>query len=343
MRHPLAELGVELQLGTWTMRDITRRALLRRGTLSVATMMTLNAIRRPSFGAVRDLAKFTMDLRCSSIGVRADQRDAIRLGHKHGFESVTPDSAFLSDLSDESRARLLEEMTDKKLAWGAVGLPVVFHRDEATFADGIKRLPRLASGMQRAGVTRVGTWLSPSHSELTYAANFRQHTMRLGSCAKILADHGLRLGLEYIGPKTLRPSNRHGFIHSMAETKELIAEIGLDNVGFVLDSWHWYTAHETADDLRTLKNRDVIACDLNDAPAGIPVDQQIDNRRELPAATGVINLKKFLEVLVEIGYDGPIRAEPFNRVLNEMEDEMAVAATAMAMRNALAIVGNRPA
>ena len=124
----------------------------------------------------------------------------------------------------------------------------------------------------------------------------------------------------------------------MAETKELIADIGLDNVGFVLDSWHWYTAHETADDLRTLKNRDVIACDLNDAPAGIPVDQQIDNRRELPAATGVINLKKFLEVLVEIGYDGPIRAEPFNRVLNEMEDEMAVAATAMAMRNALALV-----
>jgi sugar phosphate isomerase/epimerase len=87
----------------------------------------------------------------------------------------------------------------------------------------------------------------------------------------------------------------------------------------------------------------VVACDLNDAPAGIPVDQQIDNRRELPAATGVINLKKFLEVLVEIGYDGPIRAEPFNRVLNEMEDEMAVAATAMAMRNALALVGNRPA
>jgi sugar phosphate isomerase/epimerase len=117
----------------------------------------------------------------------------------------------------------------------------------------------------------------------------------------------------------------------------------LDNVGCVLDSWHWYTAHETADDLRTLKNRDVVACDLNDAPAGIPVDQQIDNRRELPAATGVINLKKFLEVLVEIGYDGPIRAEPFNRVLNEMEDEMAVAATAMAMRNALALVGNRPA
>ena len=283
-----------------------------------------------------------MDLRCGSIGVRADQRNAIRLAYEHGFESVTPDPAFLAELSDESRARLLEEMKDKKLAWGAAGLPVEFRRDDKSFVDGIKRLPRLARGMQRAGVTRVGTWLSPSHAELSYAANFRQHAVRLGACAKILADHGLRLGLEYVGPKTSRPANRHSFIHTMAGTKELIAEIGLDNVGFVLDSWHWYTAHETADDLRTLKNRDVVACDLNDAPAGVPVDRQIDNRRELPAATGVIDLKGFLEVLVEIGYDGPIRAEPFNQILNEMEDKTAVAETAKAMRKAFALVGITP-
>lgn len=325
------------------MTNITRRALLQRGTFSAATMLSLNAIRRSSFGDSHDRARFTMDLRCSSIGVRADQRTAIRLGHKHGFESITPDPTFLADLSDESRTQLRKALKDKKLAWGAAGLPVEFRRDEKTFAEGIKRLPRLASGMQRAGVTRVGTWISPSHTELTYTANFRQHARRLGDCAKILADHGLRIGFEYVGPKTLWASKRHSFIHSMAETKELIAEIGLDNVGFVLDSWHWYTAHETADDLRTLKNRDVVACDLNDAPAGIPVDQQVDNRRELPAATGVINLKEFLEVLVEIGYDGPIRAEPFNRILNEMDDDTAVAETAKTMRKAFAIVGITPA
>ena len=79
-----------------------------------------------------------------------------------------------------------------------------------------------------------------------------------------------------------------------------------------------------------------MACDLNDAPAGIPIDEQIDNRRELPAATGVIDLKSFLGVLVEIGYDGPIRAEPFNKALNDMDDREAVAATAKALRIAFA-------
>ena len=219
MRHKLADMSAEFHIGKLTMTDITRRALLQRGAFSVAAMVSLNAMRRPLFGAAHDQAKFTMDLRCSSIGVRADQRTAVRLAHKYGFDSVSPDPTFLADLSDELRAHFLKEMKEKKIAWGAAGLPVQFHRDEKTFADGIKRLPRLARGMQRAGVTRVGTWLSPSHAELTYVANFRQHARRIRTCAKILANHGLRLGLEYIGPKTLWASNRHSFIHTMAETK----------------------------------------------------------------------------------------------------------------------------
>jgi sugar phosphate isomerase/epimerase len=58
----------------------------------------------------------------------------------------------------------------------------------------------------------------------------------------------------------------------------------------------------------------------------------------LPTATGVIDLKTFLGALVEIGYDGPIRAEPFNKPLNEMGDEEALSATAKAMRKAFALV-----
>ena len=85
-------------------------------------------------------------------------------------------------------------------------------------------------------------------------------------------------------------------------------------------------------------NHDVIACDLNDAPAGVPIDQQQDGRRELPAATGVIDLKAFLGALVQIGYDGPIRAEPFNQQLNAMDNQAALEATAAAMKKAFALV-----
>jgi ABC-type amino acid transport system permease subunit len=41
--------------------------------------------------------------------------------------------------------------------------------------------------------------------------------------------------------------------------------------------------------------------------------------------------------LRKIGYDGPIQAEPFNAALRAMPKDQAVAATAAAMKKALAL------
>jgi sugar phosphate isomerase/epimerase len=313
----------------------------RRGFLHTTAISGFAAVGVTHFAsrtwAASPKRKFTMDLVCGAIGVRASQRDAIQLAHKHGFESVGPSAHYLAGLSDDQLDELLGELKKARLVWGSAGLPVDFRRDEQRFRDGISQLPKLAKALQRAGVTRVNTWLRPSHDTLTYLANFKLHVQRLREVAKVLGDHGLRFGMEYVGPKTSWTSSRHAFIHTMAETKELISEIGQDNVGFVLDSWHWYTAHETEQDLLTLTNSDVVACDLNDAPAGIPIDEQMDGSRELPAATGVIDLTAFLGALIKIGYDGPVRAEPFNKKLRDMDNEPAVAATAAAMKKAFGL------
>ncbi|HIE99485.1 MAG TPA: sugar phosphate isomerase/epimerase [Planctomycetes bacterium] len=320
------------------MIQIHRRFVLKQA-VAVGVASVVSTASATSSNSIAGKRKFTMDLTGGAIGVRAGQVDTINLANKFGFESVAPDAGYLASLDNSGRGELAALMKDKGVVWGAAGLPVEFRKDEDTFRSGLQRLPALAKAMELAGVTRVGTWLKPYHPDLTYVANFRQHARRLRECVKVLGDHGQRFGMEYVGPKTLWASERHSFIHTMAETKDLIAEIGQDNVGFILDSWHWYTAHETVDDLRTLSNKDVVACDLNDAPAGFGIDQQIDNQRKLPSATGVIDMKSFLGVLVEIGYDGPIRSEPFNAKLNAMENDEACAATAAAMKKAFALVG----
>ena len=104
----------------------------------------------------------------------------------------------------------------------------------------------------------------------------------------------------------------------MRELRELIAEINLPNAGIVLDSWHWYTAHDTREDILALKARDIVSVDLNDAPTGVAIDEQIDSKRELPAATGVIDVRAFLGALETIGFDGPVRAEPFNEAVRRL-------------------------
>ena len=213
-----------------------------------------------------------------------------------------------------------------------------FRKDEKSFRDGLAQLPGLAGALQKAGVSRLGTWIMPTHAELTYLANFRQHASRLREIARVLAHYNLKLGLEYVGPKTLMARDKFSFIRTMQEARELIFEIGAPNIGLVLDSFHWFCAGETAADLLTLRKEDIVTCDLNDARAGFSADEQLDNKRELPAATGVINLKAFLEALISIGYDGPVRAEPFNEKLNSMENEAAIKATHAAMKKAFEMV-----
>jgi sugar phosphate isomerase/epimerase len=171
---------------------------------------------------------------------------------------------------------------------------------------------------------------------MTYMQNLKTHARRLREAAAILNDHGLRFGLEYVGPKTSWSTRRYPFVHTMAEMKELIAEIDKPNVGFVLDSWHWYTAGESKKDLMTLRAGQIVSVDLNDAPAGLAVDMQMDGKRELPAATGVIDVAAFLGALQSLGYDGPVRAEPFNDAVRKMAPAEALAATKAAIDKAFA-------
>jgi sugar phosphate isomerase/epimerase len=257
---------------------------------------------------------------------------------RYGFEAVEPKPDYLASLSDSELSKLTTDLKEKNLVWGVASLPADLRADEDKFAASMKDLPKFAETMRRAGVTHVSKFIYPNHPSLTYLQNFKQHARRISQVASVLDGQGLRLGLEYVGPRTSLVLEQYPFIHTMAETKELIAAAGKGNVGFVLDSFLWYTAHETPADVLSLKGGDVISADISDAPEGIPIDQLIDQRRELPGATGVINLAAFLNALNRIGFDGPVRAEPFNEALRKMPREEAVAATIRAMKKAFALI-----
>jgi sugar phosphate isomerase/epimerase len=319
----------------------TRRQFIQKVTIAAVGATTLlGDLGRAAPGETKK-RKITIDLACGNIGVSADQREAIELAARHGFESVAVDSGFIASLSDEQLSELKLSMKSKGLVFGAAGLPVEFRQDQLRFEESLKRLPKVATGLERAGVDRICTWLSPCDAKLTYIQNFRQHASRLREVAKILKDHQVLLGLEYVGPKTSWSSRRFPFIHTMAEMKDLISDMNAGNVGFVLDSWHWWHAGESATDIQSLKGTDVIAVDLNDAPAGIPKEEQVDSRRELPCATGVIDVGAFLNALNQIGYDGPVRAEPFNPALRKMSKDDACEAAASSLRKAFAGMESR--
>ena len=315
---------------------LTRRRFLAAGTtIGIATSATGRLFAAVTPSPERE---FYAILSLGRLGFHATFPESVELATKYGFEGLDPDLAYLTALNDGGLHRLLDDLQKRNLRFGAAGLPVEFRKDAETFGADLKKLPTAAAVLQRAGIQRVSTWIMPCSDDLTYLQNFRQHAERLRLCAQVLADQGQKLGLEYVAPRTLWRSEKHPFIHTMSELKELMVAIGTDNLGIQLDSWHWFNAQETQQDILTLRGQDVITVDLNDAPAGLTLDQYKDGSRELPAATGVIPGKQFLDALVQIGYDGPIQAEPFNAPLRALPIDQACANTSDAMKKAFRLI-----
>jgi sugar phosphate isomerase/epimerase len=319
--------------------EITRRQFLSAGAAAgIAARPAPGMLAGVEAPAERPKRRFYAILSVGRLGFHARFPQSLELAVKHGFEGLDPDPNYFASLGDEGIKRLRDDLQAKNLKLGAAGLPVEFRKDEATFNDGLKKLPATADILQRTGVWSVSTWVLPCSSDVTYPQNFRQHAYRLRQCTQILADRGQKLGLEYVAPRTLWRSQRHPFLHTLSEMRELIVAIGTNNLGIQLDSWHWFNAEETGKDLLALRGSDVVTVDLNDAPRGLSLDQYQDDHRELPVATGVIPVKDFLDSLVQIGYDGPIQAEPFNAGLRGMPLDRACSSAAAAMRRAFSLL-----
>ncbi len=304
---------------------ISRRTFCRSAITAAAALY----FTRPSAKAsgMKNRVKFYKNLGPGHIGVKANQRQLLDYAVKYGFDGITPNLGEFENKSSVEIREWMATMKEKGVRYGASGLPVGFRRDEDRFQKDLARLPRQAGVLKQLGVKRMATWIPPGHRELTYLQNFEQHKRRLREVAKVLKDNGIRLGLEFVGPRTSRARSRFPFICTQSGMMELAEAIGTGNVGLLLDSWHWYTSHGTLEELLQLSNNDVIHVHVNDAPAGIPVDEQIDNRRRLPVTTGVIDLKGFINALVKIGYDGPVECEPFDQELRKMETNAALQQT----------------
>ncbi|HSI77788.1 MAG TPA: TIM barrel protein [Lunatimonas sp.] len=309
------------------MNPINRRSFLQ---YSASTLAAVAFSPTLSFGQ-NPARKFKVSLNPGAIGVTSTQKELIGHAVRHNFEAITPMPDELGKMTPGELSEFLGKMNDHKLGWDSASFPVDFRKDQATFDKGLSNLPKIAQICQKSGVTRMNTWIMPSHDELTYHQNFKQHQTRLRQAAQILKDYDIRFGFEYVGTKKLKISNRYPFVGTMKEMLELIDAVDVTGVGIQLDAYHWYTSTETVADLEALKNEQIITCDLNDATAGRSIAEQIDGERQLPGDSGLIDLKGFMGALIKIGYDGAVRAEPFNAKLNAMDNEEALKATSKAM------------
>ena len=117
------------------------------------------------------------------------------------------------------------------------------------------------------GATRTGTvlWNRATEPKETLWPLAVERVRRLDQA---LAGTGVRLGMEFLGVKTLHPDRPYAFVQSMAEANRLLQEAGARQVGLTLDSYHWYTGEDSLETIRKTPGERIVLLHINDARPG---------------------------------------------------------------------------
>jgi sugar phosphate isomerase/epimerase len=212
-----------------------------------------------------------------------------------------------------------ELLSRLKLKPAAIDFPVEFRKDQATFEAGLAKLDDQAKFAADIHCPRMVTYILSSSSTPREELR-RTYKQRFTASAQVLAKHNVRLGLEFLGPLHFRKQFPYEFIWRMNEMLAFAKECG-PNVGLLLDSWHWYHAGATTDDIIAAGRDRIVHVHFNDAP-NLPPDEIQDNKRLLPGE-GVIPLVDFLHALQKIGYTDALSVEVFGRLQDKPPEEAA--------------------
>lgn len=245
-------------------------------------------------------------------------RDNLKLAKTAGFDGLDLDIDEASRLANQHSTDYVRDLwLESGLKTGGWDFPIDWKGGETEFQNSLKMLPTLAELAASLCCHRTSTQVF-NWSNAPFNENWEFHIRRLKPAAEILKDFGHSLGLEFIGPAASRRMHRFSFAYDMNVVLDLAATIGTGNVGLLFDTWHWYTCRLTLDDVRKLLKNEVIYVEVNDAPVGMNPEDQLDDERCLPGETGVIPAAEILEILNEIGYDGPVAPETCNGEIEAM-------------------------
>jgi sugar phosphate isomerase/epimerase len=254
-------------------------------------------------------------------------REALAIAHKYGYGAVE-----YSPLALEEQGIGISQAQDEMGQHGVIisnfGLPVTY-RTRDQFNETFPKLEKTARTARKLGIGRCCTWMSSSSDEFDFAENFKRHKEMLGLCAQVLKEYDISFGVEFLGPKGAWTRGKYPFIHTLTGMLELCDAIGTGNMGLLLDAHHCYCSGISGDAFVKLirGEKDIVLVHLNDDAKGIPPDELPDSPRYFPgeAGGGGNDVKAFMRGLKQIGYSGPVIAEPNSAAIKAMSDNDAIA------------------
>jgi len=124
----------------------------------------------------------------------------------------------------------------------------------------------------------------------------------------------LELGRQFGVKPTFEYISFFGSVFQLKQAWHVVRQVDDPDATLILDAFHSWNSHSTLDDLRGIPGDRISHYHIDDADPNIPATRQTDPDRVM-IGDGVIDLRAEIQVLREIGYQGAVSLELFNRQL----------------------------
>ncbi len=124
----------------------------------------------------------------------------------------------------------------------------------------------------------------------------------LNELADIAEKHGVGLAFEFLGQADCS-------VQTLDVDKKIIEKVNRENVGLVIDTFHFYAGNSTFEAIETLDPKKLFIFHINDAE-NLPKENLTDAHRLYPGE-GILPIKEIKERLDVIGYDRMVSIEIF--------------------------------
>ena len=188
-------------------------------------------------------------------GAALSLEERAALAQKHGYQGL---DFSLGDVQTAGGPEAVRRLLSRySLAPSTVGgvLGAGVGAPEEEWRAALAEVPQKARQVAEVGGSRSGTGI-PHRADEPKETLWPRVVERIGQLDRALDGTGVRLGMEFLGVKTLRLERPHVFVQSMAETNQILVEAGTKHVGITLElvplvRRRGHAGHHQADARRT--------------------------------------------------------------------------------------------
>lgn len=231
------------------------------------------------------------------------ERD-LELCEKYGYDliEIRLDKLreYLETHTVEDLERFFNNNKLKPFAFNA--LEFITFRDEAGYNDIKENLVFLCEVGEKINCKKIVVVPTFDVGNYTKSEIKEESILRLNELADIAENYGVKLAYEFVGYPNCS-------VNTFGQTYDIVSSVNRDNVGMVLDCFHFHAMGSRIEDLQKADADKIFIFHIDDSE-DLPIGALRDDKRLWPGE-GAVDLNLILGTLKDIGYSDMVSVELF--------------------------------